>query len=65
MILSSARYLLAFAQGTIDLEVENSSLAPRRKVFKGSPLIQFHLKDENAPGSTDTNPKRLSVALSR
>jgi hypothetical protein len=65
IIRSSARYLFALEQGTVFLEVENSSFAPSKKVFNGSPSIQAQRNVLKAPGSTETKPNKDSVALSR
>jgi hypothetical protein len=65
IIRSSAKYLLAVAQDIICSTSANSSLHPFKNVLRGSPFIQFHLKVEKAPGSTETNPNKLSVDLSK
>lgn len=65
MIRSSAKYLLASAQALILDKSPNSSAAPFKNSSNGEPLIHSHLKVEKAPGSTDTNPKSVSVDLSR
>ena len=64
MIRSSAKNMFALVQGVSFSCIANSSFAPFKNSFNGAPLMHLHLKVENAPGSTETNPKTLSIALS-
>ena len=59
IILSSARY--SFASEQVGMSVLVSFL---KKASRGSPLMAYHLKSEQAPGSTWVNPKKDSHALS-
>jgi len=59
MTLSSAKYILA------SLAVCLSFSKPLKKDFKGSPFTASQRKVQNAPGRTETKPKRDSKLLSR
>ena len=64
-ILSSAKYILAVKHETALSGDANSSVAPFKNLFNGSPFIHSHLKVENAPGKTLIYPNRLSDDFSK